>query len=214
MAQELLKDVVYRRIREMIILGALPMGSKLSEGALALKLNATKAPIRDALKRLQSEGLVQIKPKSGTFVFHTNAEELHKLLEFRFFIEVEGLKLAWEHHPKTLIQELSLIIDKMELCLMTGGLLEYLQLDNTFHQKPISLCENNYFMESYDLISSRMATVRNHLSRNEDHLKRSLEQHKSIVEALQKKDIERAQEQLRSHILPQHGAYWKVSNLA
>ena len=101
MKQELLKDVIYRRIREMIIVGSLPMGMKLSETVLANKLNATKAPIRDALKRLQSEGLVQIKPKSGTFVFHVTTDEFNELLEFRYFIESEGLKLAWKNKPKT-----------------------------------------------------------------------------------------------------------------
>ena len=63
MTQDLLKDVVYRRIRDLIINGTLPMGGKISESVLATRPSTTKAPVRDALKQLQSEGLVQIKPK-------------------------------------------------------------------------------------------------------------------------------------------------------
>ncbi|KAA8597638.1 GntR family transcriptional regulator [Vibrio cyclitrophicus] len=208
MKQDLLKDVIYRRIREMIIVGTLPMGMKISETVLANKLNATKAPIRDALKRLQSEGLVQIKPKSGTFVFHVTAEEFTDLLEFRYFIESEGLKLAWKNNPKQLIQELCFILDKMQVCLSNASTLEYLTLDNQFHQTFISLCDNRYFVESYALISARMATARNHLGGNEKHLYRSYEQHHSIVRALQDDNINDATYQLICHILPKHGAYW------
>ncbi|WED23421.1 GntR family transcriptional regulator [Vibrio sp. JC009] len=214
MKQDLLKDVIYRRIREMIIVGTLPMGMKLSETVLANKLNATKAPIRDALKRLQSEGLVQIKPKSGTFVFSFNTQEFNELLEFRYFIESEGLKLAWKNNPKQLIQELCFILDKMEVCLNNSSSLEYLNLDNQFHQTLISLCDNRYFQESYALISSRMSTARNHLGGNEDHLQRSFEQHRAIVCALQDNQINDAQYQLICHILPEHGAYWSSANLA
>lgn len=214
MKQDLLKDVIYRRIREMIIVGTLPMGMKLSETVLSNKLNATKAPIRDALKRLQSEGLVQIKPKSGTFVFHVTAGEFNELLEFRYFIESEGLKLAWKNNPKQLIQELCFILDKMDVCLSNASTLEYLTLDNQFHQTFISLCDNRYFKESYELISARMATARNHLGGNQEHLQRSFEQHKTIVKALQADNINGANYQLICHILPEHGAYWSTANLS
>ncbi|MDB1125345.1 GntR family transcriptional regulator [Vibrio algarum] len=214
MKQDLLKDVIYRRIREMIIVGTLPMGMKISETVLANKLNATKSPIRDALKKLQSEGLVQIRPKSGTFVFSVSASDFNELLEFRYFIESEGLKLAWEKNPKQLIQELCFILDKMEVCLHNSSTLEYLNLDNQFHQTMISLCGNRYFQESYSLISARMATARNHLGGNDEHLQRSYEQHVSIVRSLQDAKISDARYQLTCHILPEHGAYWSSTNLS
>lgn len=213
MKQDLLKDVVYRRVRDMIVMGTLPMGSKLSETVLSKKLNATKAPIRDALKRLQSEGLVQIKPKSGTFVFSFCDSEFNDLLEFRYFIEAQGLQLAWKNNPRQLVQELCFILDKMTFCINTDSTVEYLSLDNQFHQTLISLCDNRYFKESYSLISPRMATARNHLGTNEEHMLRSFEQHSAIVNALTTNNIEDAQQELTRHILPKHGAYWGDENL-
>ncbi len=208
MGQELLKDVIYRRIKEMIIVGTLPMGAKLSESVLMNKLEASKAPIRDALKRLQAEGLVQRRAKSGTFVLSFTQSEFNELLEFRYFIEGEGMKLASKHNLKQLIQELSFILDKMEVCIKRNSILEYLQLDNQFHQCLISACGNRYFQESYELISSRMATARNHLGGNEQHLNRSFEQHVKIIKNLRQENIEGAQYQLMCHILPEYGAYW------
>lgn len=208
MTQELLKDVIYRRIREMIIMGALPMGSKLSEAVLSDKLKATKAPVRDALKRLNSEGLVQIKPKSGSFVFSFSDNELTEFLEFRYFIESKGIELAFNHNSRQLVQELSLILDKMMICIDTASSMEYLRLDDQFHQTIISLCGNRYFKESYSLISPKMATARNKMGADAEHMSRSFEQHRAIIEALNKGDIDYVKGVLTKHILPKYGAFW------
>ena len=77
MVESLQKDITYIRIKEMIVKGEFAMGEKLSERTLELNLNAHKAPIRDALKRLQAEGLVVRKAKSGTYVFSLNKKEKH-----------------------------------------------------------------------------------------------------------------------------------------
>lgn len=208
MTQELLKDVIYRRIREMIIMGALPMGSKLSEAVLSTKLNATKAPVRDALKRLNSEGLVQIKPKSGSFVFSFSDSDLAEFLQFRYFIESKGIELAFKHNSRQLVQELSLILDRMMICIDTASSMEYLRLDDQFHQTIISLCGNRYFKESYSVIAPKMATARNRMGTDEEHMQRSFDQHRAIIDALQNSELVKAQQILTEHILPEHGAYW------
>lgn len=208
MAQDLLKDVVYKRIREMIINGTLPMGSKLSETVLAERLDATKAPIRDAVKRLQSEGLVQIKPQSGTFVFCLSHSDFEQLLEFRFYIEAQVMRLSSENNCKALTQSMSYILDKMEVCMLHKSTSEYLGLDNEFHQILVDYCDNAYFKEAYSLIAPRMATARNYMGSSEEHMERSFKQHKQILKALRDGNLSEAHDLLRSHILPDKGAYW------
>lgn len=208
MAQDLLKDLVYRRINDMIIKGTLPMGSKLSETVLANRLNSTKAPVRDALKRLQGEGLVQIRPKSGTFVFSLSDIDFKELLEFRFFVESRALELSQRRNPKRLMQEISYILDKMAVCIDNDSTLEYISLDNLFHEALFSHCQNVYLQQSYILISSRMATVRNYRGSNDEHMHRSYKQHVDIVLALKESNIAEAIGSLRGHILPEFGAYW------
>ncbi|WP_313667135.1 GntR family transcriptional regulator [Atlantibacter sp.] len=208
MTKDLLKDVIYRRIRDMIINGTLPMGGKISESVLATRLAATKAPVRDALKRLQSEGLVQIKPKSGTFVFSLNEIEFHALLDFRFLVEAKALELSLQRNPRQLVQELSSILDHMNVCITSKSTLEYIRLDNLFHEALFTYCMNTYLKESYILISSRMATVRNYLGSSDEHMFRSYQQHADIIKALQENQLKKALDELRGHILPEHGAYW------
>ena len=82
MEHDLQKDIIYTRIKEMIVNGTFAMGEKISERTLEQSLKGNKAPIRDALKRLQAEGLVVRKPKSGTYVFSLSQKELLNLLNF------------------------------------------------------------------------------------------------------------------------------------
>ncbi|WAT02050.1 GntR family transcriptional regulator [Rouxiella chamberiensis] len=208
MAQDLLKDVVYKRIKDMIINGSLPMAGKLSETVLATRLSASKAPVRDALRRLQSEGLVQIKPKSGTFVFSLSDVDFKDLLDFRFYIESKAMSLSLKKNPKQLVQEISSILDNMDFCINNGSTVEYIRLDNLFHEALFNWCQNPYLTQAYGLISSRMATIRHYMGSNDEHMHRSYVQHVTIVAALRDNDLDTALESLKGHILPEFGAYW------
>jgi len=210
MTQDLLKDVVYKRIKDMIINGSLPMGSKLSESALAERLAVSKAPVRDALQRLQNEGLVRKKPKSGTFVFSLSDIELNDMLEFRFYIEAKAMSLSLKKNPKLLVQEISSIIDNMNYCVENGSKVEYFRLDNMFHEALFNWCQNAYLTQANSLISSRMATLRHHMENNVEHMGLSIKQHVAIASALRENDYEAALETLKIHILPEHGSYWSL----
>ncbi|MBS8587070.1 GntR family transcriptional regulator [Escherichia coli] len=208
MTTDLLKDVIYRRIRDMIINGTLPMGCKISESALATRLSSTKAPVRDALRRLQSEGLVHIRPKSGTFVFNLSDIEFNGLLEFRYFVEAKALRLSLHRNQRQLVQALSSYLDHMTFCLENNSTHEYIRLDNLFHEALFTYCGNAYLQQSYVLISAQMATIRNYLGSNDEHMHRSHQQHVAIIQAIQDADAEKAFQALQEHILPEKGAYW------
>ena len=151
---DLKKDIVYRRIKQLIVSCYFPMGSKLSETIIEKKLHANKAPIRDALKRLQAEGLVKRRPKSGTYVFSLSNQDLIDLLNFRFVIESQATILSFDKQPQKLAQNLRTVIDKMKEDLETNNIRDYLDQDSNFHQTLVSLCDNHYFIESYKLVLS------------------------------------------------------------
>ncbi len=207
------KDIVYRQIKHLIVCCYFPMGSKLSETIIEKKLHANKAPIRDALKRLQAEGLVERRPKSGTYVFSLSNRDLNDLLNFRFVIESQAAILSFDRQPQELCNRLQAVIDRMKIDLETNNIRDYLEQDSAFHQALVSLCDNRYFIESYKLVSAIMDTARNFLGNNVAHLHRSVVQHKEILNAVKSLDIGKMVELLREHILPDYGAYWKGSNL-
>jgi len=209
----LLKDIIYLRIHNMIISGNLPMGQKISESMLIERLNATKAPVRDAIKRLETENLVVIKPKSGTFIFSVTDKELEELLEFRFCLESSAMRLAYTKNSKFLVQQLRLILDKMQVSYELNEMNEYLKLDYEFHNTIIASSYNSYYIDAYSLVAARMAAVRVHLGSNQEHTTRSFEQHKNIINALEKDNLDVAINELLKHISPKHGAYWSITNI-
>ncbi len=212
MLSNLQKDITYERIKEMIVKGQFAMGEKLSEHTLEIALNAKKAPIRDALKRLQAENLVVRKAKSGTYVFSLNKKELQDLLNFRFVIESEGMMLSFANNQHKLITKTENIIMKMKSALSNNLGDLYLEQDSLFHETLVSLCDNNYFITSFERIAAIMDTARNFLGNNLEHRERSILEHQHIANAICDKNIDKAVELLREHILPEYGAYWKNFN--
>ena len=209
MDNNLQKDIIYQRIKEMIENGTFAMGAKISERTLELNLGANKAPIRDALKRLQAEGLVVRKAKSGTYVFSLTHKELLNLLNFRFVIESQGVILSFSINQNKLIEQIEKIILQMRLALALNQGDEYLKQDSLFHETLVSLCDNSYFITSFNRISAIMNTARNFLGNNLEHMQKSIIEHQEIAKKKKKKDIGRVVELLREHILPEFGAYWK-----
>ncbi|MGN0909335.1 MAG: GntR family transcriptional regulator [Succinivibrio sp.] len=210
---DLKKDIVYRRIRELIISGAIPMGAKVSEGALEARLHANKAPIRDALKRLQAEHLVLRRPKSGTYVFTLTPGELDDLLHFRFTIESEALKLSLSREWVLLSRELDIVVESMVESLEAGRIQEYLRLDSRFHELIVSHCGNRYYIGAYTLASALMDTVRNCLGTSPLHLQRSIAEHKRMAEAIRARDFDGFMKVFRTHVLAEDGSYWSAQNV-
>lgn len=213
MITDLKKDIVYRRIKNLIINGIYPMGSKISEGMLEHELLDHKAPIRDALKRLAAENLVVRRPKSGTYVFKLNPNELDELLHFRYVIESEATLLSLKAEPLLLAQECEVVLSRMHECLQNNQISEYLRLDSRLHEILVSHCNNRYFIESFTKISAIMDTVRNCLGSNTTHLERSIRQHDQIVKAVVNRDSKTFLEVYRCHLLAECGSYWTPESL-
>ncbi len=175
-------------------------------------MNAHKAPIRDALKRLQAEGLVVRKAKSGTYVFSLNKKELQNLLNFRFVMESEALRISFTHNEKKIITRTETIIMKMKSALALNLADDYLKQDSIFHETLVSLCDNDYFITAFLRLAAIMDTARNFLGNNLEHMQRSMLEHQNIANAICEKNIEKAVTLLQGHILPDYGAYWKNFN--
>lgn len=91
------------RIRNAIILAEFDLGEALSEDSLAAAMGISRTPVREALRLLQTEGLVTVVPKSGTFVFNPVEDDIVELCEFRVMLEVRAATLALRRAaPETL----------------------------------------------------------------------------------------------------------------
>ena len=119
------------QIRHRIVKGDFRLGEALSETALAAELGISKTPVREAFLLLKTEGLVDILPQRGTFVFRIGAGEADKLSEFREVLEISALQLAMAKDAAGLGQALGAIAADMSAALDVDDAAAYLELDGS-----------------------------------------------------------------------------------
>src|SRR5581483_11326016 len=127
-----LADQAADEIRRRIVSGEFELGQALSETAIAAVLGVSKTPVREALLRLKTEGLVDIQPQRGTFVFRISAVEVRKLSEFRQVLEVAALRLAMRRDAAALGRVLERIVRDMRAAIASGDAARYREQDGHF----------------------------------------------------------------------------------
>lgn len=207
-----LTDIALAAIREAIITGKLDMGSQISEAVLATSLGLSKTPVREALLRLQGEGLVTVIPQKGTFVFSLQAGEVTALCELRLALESAALALAAERGRAALIAGWGEIIEAMREAIAAEDADAYLMQDTAFHECLIAAAANPYFTDAYALISAKVTTLRLKLGRDPFHTEKSFAEHGALLDCARNGDIAKAQDILRRHIARKEGSYWEHLN--
>lgn len=208
-----LADQAAEAIRARIVSGEFELGEALSETALAVKLGVSKTPIREAFLRLKTEGLVDIQPQRGTFVFDMTAEEVRALSELREVLEIAAARLAIRRRAKPLADALDDVIAGMRDALKHGNPLEYRTLDGIFHQRIIEHAGNAFLQASYDMIAFRVQALRNRLSLDPVLNTGSFREHRQFAALVRAGEIYRASTRLSDHIRATAANFLRVVGL-
>jgi DNA-binding GntR family transcriptional regulator len=200
-------DVAVARIRAAIVDGTLGLGQQISESALAASFGISKTPVREALMRLQQEGLVTIQPRRGTFVFTLGEQELAAICDCRTVLETAALRMAMARRQPALAAALNAVAGRMGR-LWEADPAAYRRLDTAFHQCLMDHCDNPYLAEAYRLISGKMAALRTRLSSSPDHVRKSYDEHLQIAGLVQDGEVDAAVSVLEGHIGRRQGSYW------
>ena len=185
------------------------MGERLSENALAARLGVSTTPVREAFALLRREGLVTVRPQSGTYVFELGQGELTQLCELRVALEPAALRLAVEDADSALAGTLRDIVGEMDSRLGQNLTREYLALDTTFHNAIVAASGNPYLVGAYGLIEAKMAALRNRLGNDPHHMAKSMREHVAIADAVAERDLAKAKRILIGHIARKEGSYWE-----
>jgi DNA-binding GntR family transcriptional regulator len=208
-----LTEFAIERIRGAIVDGALELGQQISEAALSTNLGISKTPVREALVRLQSEGLVVIHPRRGTFVFTMSEEELAEICECRLALERAALQAAMGRSAAALADALAVITAAMDRAWEASDALGYRRLDSRFHLAFFEHCANRYLLDAYQLIAGKMAALRTRLSSSPDHVKKSYVEHINMAERIRRGDLKGTLRVLDGHIGLRQGSYWGTSEV-
>jgi DNA-binding GntR family transcriptional regulator len=197
-------------IRTGIIRGEFQLGEALSETALAIKLGISKTPVREAFLRLKTEGLVDIQPQRGTFVFDMTSEEVGELGELREVLEIAAARLAMKRRRKALAEALDDVVARMRDALKAADVLEYRTLDDAFHKRIIEHAGNGLLQASYETIAFRIQALRNRLSLDPVLNKHSFGEHREIAALIGAGETSRASACLSDHIRATQVNYLRI----
>lgn len=206
---QLLTDIVVERIRSAIIDGELGLGSQMSEAQLATQMNVSKTPVREALLKLKNEGLVEVHPQRGSFVFKLTPEQVSQLCHYRAMVETAALREAFAANAKGMAKEMARCMTEMRAAEKAHDAKALARIDMDFHGQFLAFCPNGYLKSGYDVIRSQLAALR-----HRSPIVNAVESHKVLVEAVAGGDIEAACALLVEHVLENEARYRAACNVA
>jgi DNA-binding GntR family transcriptional regulator len=188
------------RLRQSIVQGDLGLGQPISERQLAESLGVSKTPVREALAQLRVEGLIQILPQKGAFVFTLSAKDIVYLCELRLTLESSALKLAYQRNREKLIHRLKAVLAHMIAAQEKQDTRSYLHCDTQFHEVFFATCGNPLLEAAYATHVGKIAALRTHLAMKPLHTVRSFEEHAEMIRLLENGAIAGAISVLEQHI--------------
>jgi len=190
------------RIRSAIISAEFDLGEALSEDGLAAAFGVSRTPVREALRLLQTQGLVAVVPKSGTFVFNPSEADIAELCEFRSMLEVKAASLALQRAAAATLADLRPAVESMVQAQAQGDMRLYGRADMAFHLAFFGHCGNRHLAEAYDMCLGRVSALRTHLAfASKGEPARSFADHQRIVAIFAGEDAADLPEILDQHIL-------------
>jgi DNA-binding GntR family transcriptional regulator len=194
------RERVYEHIKTAILSGHLNPGEKLTEEYLAKTLGVSRTPVREALHRLESEGLIKTRKKRGFIVSKDSKEEVEELFELRSILEGYTLRIISESISEETLRRLEGFIQNAEEALRRKKIEDAFKWNTRFHDTLHELVAHKTRL--YRLIVNMRKYVLRHRKdtlRYPDGGRRSVEGHRKIVLALQLRDPDLCERVMREH---------------
>ena len=195
-----LRDVVFNTLRKAILRGNLEPGERLREIHMADKLGVSRTPIREAIRKLELEGLVVMIPRKGAVVAEITEKSLRDVLEVRRALEALAVRLACEKILDAEVEELKVAAERFEEALETGDVTAFAEADVRFHDIIYRATDNQRLIQLLYNLREQMYRYRVEYLKREDAHETLLEEHQAIIETIEKRDVAKAVEAVRTHI--------------
>lgn len=194
-------DRAYRRLRDAIVDGSLPGGERVSERSLAQSLGISAQPVREALRRLEAEGMVVTLPRRGTLVTEFGPERLAEMGLIRVALEGTAAALAARRAEPARVEELYRQLRLMHSLGCAGDIAALAEANEHFHALINQLAGNNFLIRSLEAIRAydhfgRLRALRS----TPQEPRRAWREHAAIFAAIRRRDHRRAEIRMRAHV--------------
>jgi DNA-binding GntR family transcriptional regulator len=193
------KDLVYERLRESLIDLTFAPGEPLREAALVSRFGVSKTPIREALVRLEREGLVEIAPYRGARARRYTEDDLREFYEVREILETESVRRAAQGSDDDIRQALTRNVDASISALESGDLDTVAQRLTEFDELLLSQLHNGIITDLLDRLQAHLKRI-GRASISTDRSETAVDEHRAILRAIIDRKAEEAQNLLRQRL--------------
>lgn len=197
-------DGVYARLLDELRTGALSPGARLVESELAKRLDVSRTPVREAIRRLEADGLVSHLPRVGASVRALDHSEVMELYEMRLVLEGTAARLAARSATDIEFDELDAINDAMTRADGDGAAL--FTLNQQFHRILIDAARNRFLVRSVNAVHTTLLILGPSTLGRSDRAAGAVAEHRKITAALRARDGDAAEAAMRAHMVAAHRA--------
>ncbi|MGE5632324.1 MAG: GntR family transcriptional regulator [Caulobacteraceae bacterium] len=195
-----LREIVFESIRSAIISGVLKPGERLMEVQMAEKMGVSRTPIREAIRKLELEGLVIMIPRKGAYVADLSLKDITDVLELRAALESLACGLAALRITEEEIEELEMIAVQFHHAIENDDFEEMVQKDIEFHDKIFKATRNEKLLQINNNLREQVQRFRIMYIKKSNKSKELSKEHYEIAEAIANRNIDLAERLAKAHI--------------
>lgn len=195
-----LRDVVFNTLRQAILRGELKPGERLMEIQLANKLGVSRTPIREAIRKLELEGLVLMIPRKGAEVADISEKSLRDVLEVRKALEELAVKLTCDKIKSAQIRELRQAAEEFRRTLKSNDITQIAEADVRFHDVLYEATDNQKLVQLLNNLREQMYRYRIEYLKRQEAYPQLLTEHEEIIRRIENREKDEAVEIVCKHI--------------
>ncbi len=154
-----LREIVYEELRKLILTGQIKPGTRMMEIELAEDMGVSRTPIREAIRKLEKEGLVIIEPRKGAYASEVSIKDMEDILEVRANLEGLAAYLAAERMTETEKKALYEVKEKFREAVAEGSMSDMITYDTKFHHLVVEASRNNHLIHMVEQLVLRFRYI-------------------------------------------------------
>ncbi len=196
-----LTSMIFEKLREDILNGDYSRGDKLVEAKIAEEIGVSRTPVREALKQLELDGLVDNIPNRGVVVTGISEQDIRDIYRIRMAIETISVEWCIERMDEEVLGELQEIYDLMEFFTVKGDVDRIFELNTRFHETIYKATKSRYMEHVLKDFQLFIKSTRERSLRMSGRLETALGEHRQLLEAIKNRDIEAAKKAASAHVM-------------
>ena len=192
--------MVYEELKMQILTGAIVPGTRMMEVELAKEIGVSRTPIREAIRKLEKEGLVTIEPRRGAYASQISIEDMVEILEVRQNMEGLAAYFAASRMTPEQMADLKEVSAKYNAAVQEGIMENMIKYDTRFHRIIVESCNNKTLMQMIEQLQELVLRFRYIYYDNFRRAENMPEEHKAILEAIESGDADAARDAADIHI--------------